>query len=327
MSGIPSNRGVNFRTLSELFRLRDERKDDYEYKFTLSMKEIYNETIRDLIDPSTSDKGELKIRQSSTGIGMYIDGITERSVECEQDVIDLMELGNKNRSVSATQMNELSSRSHSLLTISVVGHNKITSMHLYGKVTLIDLAGSERLSRSQATGDQLKEAQAINSSLSALGNCIAALQKRQAHIPYRDSKLTYLLQDSLGGNAKTLLFVNVSPNDMDADETLCSLNFAARARQVELGTAVRRVVTDEQTADETQANAPAEGGDAPATPAKKAAAAAAPSSAVKKVAATKVSAASAATVVKKVAAPKPAAAAAAAPVRKSSVVAPSSAKK
>ncbi len=138
MSGIPNNRGVNFRTLNELFRIRDERKGDYEYKFTVSFKEIYNEQIKDLLDPSTSEKGELKIRQSSTGMGMYCEGLTEKPVECEQDVIDLMELGNKNRSVSATQMNELSSRSHSLLTVSVVGHNKVTSMHMYGKCTLID---------------------------------------------------------------------------------------------------------------------------------------------------------------------------------------------
>jgi kinesin family protein C2/C3 len=107
-----------------------------------------------------------------------------------------------------------------------------------GKLHLVDLAGSERLSKTGATGDRLKEAQNINKSLSALGDVIAALQQRSKHIPYRNSKLTHLLQDSLGGNSKVLMFVNCSPASTNAGETLCSLNFAARASKVELGKAV-----------------------------------------------------------------------------------------
>jgi len=141
-----------------------------------------------------------------------------------------------------TNMNEHSSRSHSLLSVEVEGENLIAGIKYVGKLHLIDLAGSERLSKSLATGDRLEEAKAINKSLSALGNVIEALQKKSSHIPYRNSKLTYLLSDSLGGHAKTLMFINVSPNNTDAEETNCSLQFATRVRKVELGQAVQSKV-------------------------------------------------------------------------------------
>jgi hypothetical protein len=163
-----------------------------------ALLQIYNEQIYDLLD-SNRDK-ELKIREASTGV--YVDGLVERSVETQEDVLKLMEEGNKNRSVGSTSMNSNSSRSHSLLSVSVHGHSHVTGMVYLGKLHLIDLAGSERIGRSQATGERLKEAQAINLSLSALGNCVEAIQKKQSHIPYRNSKLTRILQSSLGGHAK-----------------------------------------------------------------------------------------------------------------------------
>lgn len=142
----------------------------------------------------TSDK-DLKIRQGATGV--YVEGLAERSVETQEDVVKLMEEGSVNRTVSGTAMNSQSSRSHSILSVSVHGHSHVTGMTYLGKLFLIDLAGSERISRSQVTGDRLKEAQAINLSLSSLGDCIAALQRKEKHVPYRNSKYgTYTKHDT-----------------------------------------------------------------------------------------------------------------------------------
>ena len=129
-------------------------------------------------------------------------------------------------------MNASSSRSHLVMTIRLNSTNKITDVETVGKLTLVDLAGSERQSKTGSSGDTLKEAQSINTSLSALGNVISAITAKKKHIPYRDSQLTQLLSDSLGGNAKTLMFVNVSPADYNVAETCSSLQFASRVRKV-----------------------------------------------------------------------------------------------
>jgi kinesin family protein C2/C3 len=240
MEGNDENRGVNFKALSELFSIKAKRGKDYVYKITVSMKEIYNETIRDLLATKESKENndeELKIMTGDRG--MYVKGLVSEPVQTEEEVLALFKRGNSNRSVGRTNMNEHSSRSHSMLTVEVEGENLIAGIKYFGKLHLVDLAGSERLSKSMVTGDRLKEAQAINKSLSALGNVIEALQKKNSHVPYRNSKLTYLLSDSLGGHAKTLMFINVSPNSTDAEETNCSLIFATRVRKVELGAAVQ----------------------------------------------------------------------------------------
>eukprot|EP01035_Chromulina_nebulosa_P030915 gene30915-41141_t len=150
-------------------------------------------------------------------------------------------------------MNEHSSRSHSIITIVCRGKNKIDNSATYGKLHLIDLAGSERVGKTDATGDRLKEAQNINKSLSALGDVINALgNKKTTHVPYRNSKLTFLLQDSLGGNSKVLTFVNVSPAIYNLGETICSLNFATRCRSTELGQAKKQaaIATSSTTGEE-----------------------------------------------------------------------------
>jgi len=121
--------------------------------------------------------------------------------------------------------------------VQVEGTNRLSGATSRGKLNLVDLAGSERVGKSGATGDRLKEAQAINQSLSSLGDVIASLVSKSSHVPYRNSKLTYLLQDSLGGNSKTLMFVNLSPAADNLGESLCSLNFASRVRNVDLGQA------------------------------------------------------------------------------------------
>lgn len=197
--------GMNLRSLRELFRLRDERCDDYDYTFKVSYYEIWCEQLRDLLDPSEK---ELRIRQGGTGV--YVENLTERVVNSAEEVMAAMESGNANRSVSATEMNAHSSRSHSILSVSVSGVARITGMSYLGRLHLIDLAGSERVGRSQATGQQLKEAQAINLSLSNLGNCISGLQKKEAHIPYRNSKLTYGPQTGTISASGLLLFTSCS---------------------------------------------------------------------------------------------------------------------
>jgi len=214
------------------------------------MKEIYNEHLRDLLAEKEPEE-ELKILNGERG--MYVPGLTLLEVQTEDDVINAMKRGNSNRSVGRTNMNEHSSRSHSLLSVEVEGENIVAGIKYYGKLHLIDLAGSERLAKSQATGDRLKEAQAINKSLSALGNVIEALQKKQQHIPYRNSKLTYLLQDSLGGHAKTLMFINVSPTAYDSDETNQSLMFATRVGKVELGQATKNTAPSNAPKDKGEA--------------------------------------------------------------------------
>ncbi|CAE5956948.1 unnamed protein product [Arabidopsis arenosa] len=177
-----------------------------------------------------------KIRNSSQD-GINVPEATLVPVSTTSDVIYLMNIGQKNRAVSATAMNDRSSRSHSCLTVHVQGKDLTSGVTLRGSMHLVDLAGSERIDKSEVTGDRLKEAQHINKSLSALGDVIASLSQKNNHIPYRNSKLTQLLQDALGGQAKTLMFIHISPELEDLGETLSTLKFAERVATVELGAA------------------------------------------------------------------------------------------
>ncbi|KAL4164728.1 hypothetical protein KRP22_003469 [Phytophthora ramorum] len=218
------------------------------YLVTVSFLEIYNEVIKDLLNPS--DK-VLKIREHPD-MGIYVEQLAELVVRDPADVTRLLEQGNKVRQVAATQMNERSSRSHSCFTIKIsskrsqvmAGVQKETCMN--AKINLVDLAGSERASKTGATGDRLKEGAAINKSLSALGNVINMLASadkprkggggKTAHIPYRDSKLTRLLQESLGGNSLTVMIAAISPADYNYDESLGTLVYANRAKSIKNAT-------------------------------------------------------------------------------------------
>ncbi|KAG7017611.1 Kinesin-like protein KIN-14P, partial [Cucurbita argyrosperma subsp. argyrosperma] len=160
-----------------------------------------------------------------------------RSVNSTSDVIELMDIGLRNRAVGATAMNERSSRSHSIVTIHVRGADLNGGSSLHGNLHLVDLAGSERVDRSEVTGDRLKEAQHINKSLSALGDVIFALAQKSSHVPYRNSKLTQVLQSSLGGEAKTVMFIQLNPDVNSYSESLSTLKFAERVSGIELGAA------------------------------------------------------------------------------------------
>lgn len=225
--------GVNYRALSDLFLLSDQRKEIICYEISVQMLEIYNEQVRDLLASDGFNK-RLEIRNSSQN-GINVPEASLVPVSSTSDVINLMNIGQRNRAVSATAMNDRSSRSHSCLTVHVQGRNLTSGTVLRGSMHLVDLAGSERVDKSEVTGDRLKEAQHINKSLSALGDVISSLAQRSSHVPYRNSKLTQLLQDSLGGQAKTLMFVHISPEHEALGETLSTLKFAERVATVELG--------------------------------------------------------------------------------------------
>ncbi|XVE57892.1 hypothetical protein DITRI_Ditri04bG0126700 [Diplodiscus trichospermus] len=264
--------GVNYRALNDLFQIAQSRKSSIIYEVGVQMVEIYNEQVRDLLVGDSShrrypffyvldfhfffyiifhftffllinvffvsfDLHTLGVWNTTQPNGLAVPEASMHSVKSTTDVVELMNVGLMNRAVGATALNERSSRSHSVLTIHVRGTDLKTNAVLHGSLHLVDLAGSERVDRSESTGDRLREAQHINKSLSALGDVIFALAQKNAHVPYRNSKLTQVLQSSLGGKAKTLMFVQLSPDTDSYSETISTLKFAERVSVVELGAA------------------------------------------------------------------------------------------
>ncbi|KAK6925252.1 Calponin homology domain [Dillenia turbinata] len=219
--------GVNYRALHDLFEISQTRKNMIAYEISVQIVEIYNEQVRDL----------LSTRATSQPNGLAVPDASIHPVASTSDVMELMETGFRNRAVGATAMNERSSRSHSVVSVHVRGTDLETGATSHGSLHLVDLAGSERVDRSEVTGDRLREAQHINKSLSALGDVIFALAQKSPHVPYRNSKLTQLLQSSLGGQAKTLMFVQINPDASSYSETSSTLKFAERVSGVELGAA------------------------------------------------------------------------------------------
>lgn len=209
----------------------------------MSYVQIYCERIFDLLDPNIAPSG-IVVREDPER-GVYLDGASVVSVTSASECLELLHRGSSNRAVASTAMNDHSSRSHAVLILrierkeftTVKGGSSDTSdpprqLVKLSNLFLVDLAGSERVKKSRVTGRHVSELKAINLSLSALGNCISALANQQKHVPYRDSKLTRLLQSSLGGNAKTALVVTVTTSPTDAQETLSTLQFGQRAMQV-----------------------------------------------------------------------------------------------
>ncbi|GAA0148068.1 hypothetical protein LIER_07608 [Lithospermum erythrorhizon] len=234
------NRGLTPRIFEFLLaRIRAEeqsrRDEKLQYQCKCSFLEIYNEQICDLLDPSSTN---LQLREDSKK-GVYVENLSEFEVQTVGDMLNLLSQGSANRKVAATSMNRESSRSHSVFTCVIESkwEKDSTSNFRFARLNLVDLAGSERQKTSGAEGERLKEAASINKSLSTLGHVIMVLvdvaHGRQRHVPYRDSRLTFLLQDSLGGNSKTTIIANVTPSICCAAETLNTLKFAQRAKLIQ----------------------------------------------------------------------------------------------
>ncbi|NXX76787.1 KIF3B protein, partial [Urocolius indicus] len=230
--GDPEKRGVIPNSFDHIFT-HISRSQNQQYLVRASYLEIYQEEIRDLLSKDQSKRLELKERPDT---GVYVKDLSSFVTKSVKEIEHVMNVGNQNRSVGATNMNEHSSRSHAIFVITIEcselgpdGENHIR----VGKLNLVDLAGSERQTKTGAQGERLKEATKINLSLSALGNVISALvDGKSTHIPYRDSKLTRLLQDSLGGNAKTVMVANIGPASYNVEETLTTLRYANRAKNI-----------------------------------------------------------------------------------------------
>ncbi|KAG9670938.1 kinesin-like protein klpA, partial [Aureobasidium melanogenum] len=213
------------------------------YSMEGSFVEVYNETVNDLLGKAEDwNNKKHEIRQDPVKLRTTITDVTTVDLDSPSRVNAILDQANRNRRVAATQANSRSSRSHSVFILRLIGENSTTGERSEGTLNLVDLAGSERLAHSQVSGDRLKETQNINKSLSCLGDVISALGsgKDAKHIPYRNSKLTYLLQYSLGGNSKTLMFVMVSPLQAHLSETLTSLKFATKVHNTHIGTAKRQ---------------------------------------------------------------------------------------
>eukprot|EP00873_Tetraselmis_striata_P004861 jgi/Tetstr1/425125/TSEL_015587.t1 len=231
--GNEADPGLTPRAINQLFANIEADSNKCTYSVKCCMLELYQDTLQDLLLPGKRGPGapKLDIKKDAKGL-VTVQGATTIEVTSAKELRDAIEFGQQRRHVAGTAMNRESSRSHLVMSFVIEGTNLQTQAVTKGKLSFVDLAGSERIKKSGSTGEQLKEAQAINKSLSALGDVISALASEQTHIPYRNHKLTMLLSDCLGGNAKTLMFVNVSPTDNNIDETQNSLQYATRVRTI-----------------------------------------------------------------------------------------------
>ncbi|CAH0720425.1 unnamed protein product, partial [Brenthis ino] len=241
--GEDGQEGIIPQICKDLFRrIRQTTSDDLTYSVEVSYMEIYCERVRDLLNPK--NKGNLRVREHPA-LGPYVEDLSKLAVMSYQDIYDLIDEGNKARTVAATNMNETSSRSHAVFTIFFTQqrHDRTTNLvsEKVSKISLVDLAGSERADSTGAKGTRLKEGANINKSLTTLGKVISALaeiaskskkSKKADFIPYRDSVLTWLLRENLGGNSKTAMIAAISPADINYDETLSTLRYADRAKQI-----------------------------------------------------------------------------------------------
>lgn len=236
----PEMMGIIPRMVNTVFNQILNSDEHIEFQVKVAYCEIYMEKIKDLLEPS---KTNLKIHEDRSR-GIYIADLTERYVSDQREVSELMRIGSSNREVGYTHMNAGSSRSHSIFIITICQSNSQDLSAKTGKLFLVDLAGSEKIGKTGAEGKRLEEAKTINKSLTTLGQVISALTDgKSTHVPYRDSKLTRVLQDSLGGNSKTALIVTCSPSPYNEDETIGTLRFGIRAKAIRNKPKVNREYT------------------------------------------------------------------------------------
>lgn len=254
MMGTQESQGLIPRICKEMFnRMRIGQKSGTGYKTNVSYLEIYNERVKDLLGPSSNIGHGLRVREHRT-LGPYVEGLSQHPVADYNEIQNCIDRGNTLRTTASTNMNDTSSRSHAIFTITFVQAVFMDDMpsETVSKIHLVDLAGSERANATGATGERLKEGAHINKSLVTLGSVISALaeqststtttttsssanskiMKKMAYIPYRDSVLTWLLKDSLGGNSKTIMIAAISPADVNYSETLSTLRYSNRAKNI-----------------------------------------------------------------------------------------------
>ncbi|EFN77765.1 Kinesin heavy chain [Harpegnathos saltator] len=241
--GDPNKQGIIPRIVNDIFNHIYGMEENLEFHIKVSYFEIYMDKIRDLLDVS---KVNLSVHEDKNRVP-FVKGATERFVSSPEEVFEVIEEGKSNRHIAVTNMNEHSSRSHSVFLINVKQENLENQKKLSGKLYLVDLAGSEKVSKTGAEGTVLDEAKNINKSLSALGNVISALADgNKTHIPYRDSKLTRILQESLGGNARTTIIICCSPASFNESETKSTLDFGKRAKTIKNVVCVNEELTAEE---------------------------------------------------------------------------------
>jgi kinesin family protein C1 len=236
-SGTGDNRGIIPRALELVGKGIDELgAKGWVYHMDCTYVEIYNERIRDLLRETDEDLSEHEVKRDADGnVFVSNTNVVELDPRVASEVQNVLDKAAGRRSVAVTNMNEQSSRSHSIFTLRLAAENSKDDLQLQGSLSLVDLAGSERLDRSGATGDTAKEAMAINKSLSALADVFLAIRRKDNHIPYRNSKLTNLLQPALGGDGRTLMLVALSPTEASSFESYSSCRFAAQVNKCELG--------------------------------------------------------------------------------------------
>ncbi|KCZ81537.1 hypothetical protein H312_00990 [Anncaliia algerae PRA339] len=237
MEGSPENKGVILNSLDLIFdSLERMQTSNWNFIINVNIIEIYNENIYDLLKES-DEKIEIKYLEDK----LTLTNCSEYSIENKNEIFDLISVAHRNRSVGQTAANEKSSRSHLVFILKIEMINEQLKEKRSAAYSFIDLAGSERISHSKVEGIRLKETQNINKSLSSLGNVISSLIRKDPHIPFRDSKLTYLLKDYLTGNSRILMFVNISPEFNHFNETVCSLRFASKVSDCKLDCAKKNI--------------------------------------------------------------------------------------
>lgn len=226
MLGNEQTPGITFLTMRGLFDKMAEFEDDRKFELGISYLEVYNEQVMNLLVKS----GPMSLREDASGV--VVSGLVLKQIYNATELLDLLAEGNRNRTQHPTDANAESSRSHAIFQVHIRMTDKKTNTKRFVKLSMIDLAGSERAASTQCKGLRFKEGANINKSLLALGNCINKLAEGSKYVPYRDSKLTRILKDSLGGNCQTVMIANVSPSSLTYDDTYNTLKYASRAKKI-----------------------------------------------------------------------------------------------